>query len=167
MAKLIFAEKVRAGLRHAVACPNVTGRTKQRIAQSKRARAGSPAIVDLPYVARTCILRADVVLSFTLVTFVLFCFIFVFLISLRPRPFVQSFFVLRYACAPLAACSYVTTVCVLLSFCFFIIFRFFGDAVFSEFYHASTVLFNHMTGIQTPTTDKIVFFNTYGSSPQL
>ena len=27
MAKLIAAEKVRAGLRHAVACPNATGRT--------------------------------------------------------------------------------------------------------------------------------------------
>ena len=45
-AKLITAEKARAGLRHAVACPNVTGRTKKRIAQSKRARAGSLAIVD-------------------------------------------------------------------------------------------------------------------------
>ena len=46
MAKWIAAEKVRAGLRHAVVCPNVTGRTKERIAQSKRARAGSLAIVD-------------------------------------------------------------------------------------------------------------------------
>ena len=45
-AKLITAEKARAGLRHAVACPNVTGRTKKRMAQSKRARAGSLAIVD-------------------------------------------------------------------------------------------------------------------------
>ena len=35
-----------SGLRHAVACPNVTARTKERIAQSKRARAGSLAIVD-------------------------------------------------------------------------------------------------------------------------
>ena len=32
--------------RHAVVCPNATGRTKQRIAQSKRARAGSLALVD-------------------------------------------------------------------------------------------------------------------------
>ena len=46
MAKLIFAEKIKAGLRHAVVCPNVTGRTKERIAQSKRARAGSLALVD-------------------------------------------------------------------------------------------------------------------------
>ena len=34
------------GLRHAVACPNVTGRTKDRIVQSKRARAGSLDLVD-------------------------------------------------------------------------------------------------------------------------
>ena len=46
MAKWIAAEKARAGLRHAVVCPNVTGRTKERIAQSKRARVGSLALVD-------------------------------------------------------------------------------------------------------------------------
>ena len=46
MAKWITAEKARAGLRHAFVCPNVTGRTKERIAQSKRARAGSLALVD-------------------------------------------------------------------------------------------------------------------------
>ena len=61
-------------LRHAVICPNVTGRTKERTAQSKRARAGSLAIVDSPQVARTCILQADVVLSFSGVTFIL-CFV--------------------------------------------------------------------------------------------
>ena len=46
MAKWIIAEKTKAGLRHAVVCPNVTGRAKERIAQSKRARAGSLALVD-------------------------------------------------------------------------------------------------------------------------
>ena len=46
MAKWIAAEKARAGLRHAVVCPNVTGRTKERIAQSKRDRSGSLAVVD-------------------------------------------------------------------------------------------------------------------------
>ena len=45
-AKCIVAEKTKAGLRHAVVCPNVTGRTKKRIAQSKRACAGSLALVD-------------------------------------------------------------------------------------------------------------------------
>ena len=46
MAKRIVAEKTKAGLRHAVVCPNVTGRTKKMIAQGKRARAGSLALVD-------------------------------------------------------------------------------------------------------------------------
>ena len=51
MAKWITAAKARAGLRHTVVCTNVTGRTKERTAQSKRARAGSLAIVDYPQVA--------------------------------------------------------------------------------------------------------------------
>ena len=46
VAKWIAAEKAKAGLRHTIVCPNVTGRAKERIAQSKRARAGSLAIVD-------------------------------------------------------------------------------------------------------------------------
>ena len=46
MAKLIVAEKTKAGLRHEVVCPYVTGRTEKRITQSKRARAGSLALVD-------------------------------------------------------------------------------------------------------------------------
>ena len=51
MAKWIAAEKVRAGLRHAVVCPNVTRRTKERITQSKRVCAGSLAIVDKPRIS--------------------------------------------------------------------------------------------------------------------
>ena len=46
MAKWIAAEKARAGLRPAVVCPNATRRTRKRIAQSKRARTGSLALVD-------------------------------------------------------------------------------------------------------------------------
>ena len=46
MGKWIAAEEARAGLRHAVVCPNVTGRTKERIAQNKRARAGLLALID-------------------------------------------------------------------------------------------------------------------------
>ena len=46
LAKWMAAEKTRAGLRHAVVCPNVTGRPKERRAQSNRARAGLLAIVD-------------------------------------------------------------------------------------------------------------------------
>ena len=45
MVKWIAAEEARAGLGHAVVCPNVAGRTKESIAQSKRARPGSLAIV--------------------------------------------------------------------------------------------------------------------------
>ena len=51
MVKWIAVEEARAGLRHAVVCSNVTGRTKERIAQSKRARAGLLALVDNPQVA--------------------------------------------------------------------------------------------------------------------
>ena len=46
MVKWLAAAKARAGLPHAVVCPNVTERTKERIAQSKRTRADSLAIVD-------------------------------------------------------------------------------------------------------------------------
>ena len=46
LAKWIVAEKTKAGLWHAVVCPNVTGRTKTRIAQGKRAPPGSLALVD-------------------------------------------------------------------------------------------------------------------------
>ena len=35
VAKWIAVEKAKAGLRHAVVCANVTGRSKERIAQSK------------------------------------------------------------------------------------------------------------------------------------
>ena len=58
MAKRIAAEEAMAGLGHAVVCPNVAGKTKERISQSKRTRAGSLALVDWPQVARLCILRA-------------------------------------------------------------------------------------------------------------
>ena len=48
MAERIAAEKVRAELRHAVVYPNMTARTKDRIAESKRVRDGSLAIDDYP-----------------------------------------------------------------------------------------------------------------------
>ena len=40
MTKWIAAERARVALRHAETCPNVTGRTKERVAQSKRDRTG-------------------------------------------------------------------------------------------------------------------------------
>ena len=81
MAKLIAAEKAKAGLRHAVVSPNVTGRTKKRIAHSKRARAGSLALVELATSGANMYPPG-----------VWFCFIFVFMLSLKPRPLVQSSF---------------------------------------------------------------------------
>ena len=45
MAKWVVAEKAKVELGHAVVCPNVTGRTKESIVQSKRARTGSLALV--------------------------------------------------------------------------------------------------------------------------
>ena len=94
MAKWIAAEKATAGLRHTVVCPNVTGRAKERIAQSKRARAGSLAIVDYSHKWRELVSgfwfadRCHVMSSFCGITFVLFYFVFVFLISLmKPRSF--------------------------------------------------------------------------------
>ena len=82
--------------RNAVIYPNVTRRTNERKAQSKqRTRAGSLAIVDKPQVTRVCIPRAFLACKCRVVsgvTFVMFCFAFVFLLSLKPRPFFQSFF---------------------------------------------------------------------------
>ena len=80
MAKWIVAEKTKAGLRHAVVCPNVTGRTKKRMAQSKRAHAGSLALVDYSHKWRELVSPgvwfADAMAFFSGVTFVLFCFVF-------------------------------------------------------------------------------------------
>ena len=46
MVKWIAVEKARAELRHGVVCPNVTGKTNERIGQSKRARSSSLAIFN-------------------------------------------------------------------------------------------------------------------------
>ena len=46
MTRRIAAERARAALRHAETCPNVTGGTKERVAQSKRARTGLLATID-------------------------------------------------------------------------------------------------------------------------
>ena len=71
-----------AGLRYAVVCPNVIRKAKKRIAQSKRARAGSLAIVNKPQMAQTRVIRvflfADTVLLFS---GILFRFFFAFVES--------------------------------------------------------------------------------------
>ena len=116
MYKLIAEEKARAGLWHAVACPNVTGRTEEKMVQSKRARAGSLVIVNYlqEVVARTtCILRADLVLPFSAVRFVLLGFVFVIL------PFVESFFDMDAPRQPHTV-TYLTTIRVLFRFHFFL-----------------------------------------------
>ena len=46
VANWIAAKKAGAGLRHVMVCPNVTRMTKEKIAQSKRARSSSLALVD-------------------------------------------------------------------------------------------------------------------------
>ena len=128
MAKWVAAEKVRAGLRYAVVCPNVTGKTKERIAQSKRPRAGSLAIVDKPPVARFCILRAFGLqmscLSLVLRLFCLFrLFAFTEAATLRP-------IVLRYACVPTAtrASSFFLGMWFFPSiFCTFTVFSLYGE----------------------------------------
>ena len=104
--------KVRAGLWHAIMCPNVTGMTKERIAQSKHARAGSLAMVDWLQAARSCILRTVMsCLSFSGVTFFWFCFVFIFFfvafIQGRGPSFNRSSICMR---APVATRIYLTTV---------------------------------------------------------
>ena len=91
MAKWIAAEKARAGLGHAVVCPNVAGRTKERIAQSQRARAllTSHKWRKLVSSGRLFCRCHDLSLALPLP---LFCFVLVFMLLLKPRPFVQSFF---------------------------------------------------------------------------
>ena len=97
----------------------MTGRTKKRIAQSKRVRAGSLAIVDQPRVARTCILRAFGLQTSCRLSLVLRVFCFrILAFTDAAALFVQSVFVLRYTCAPTATRSYLTTVCVLFLFLF-------------------------------------------------
>ena len=97
MAEWIVGEKTKAGLRHAVVCSNVTGRTKKRIAQSKRAHAGSLAPLLTSHKWRELVSSGRLVRKyhgvFPLVLH-LFCFasFLVPMLSLKPRPFVQSSF---------------------------------------------------------------------------
>ena len=116
------------GAEHFMA-PNVTGRTKERIAQSKRARAGSLALVDESQVARTCSLRAFGLQMpwrfFSGVTFVLFWFVF-HLYAFVEAAALRSI-VLRYAVVPI-----VTRVS----------FSFFGDVIFSEYFFCTISAFS-------------------------
>ena len=113
-------KKTKVVLRHAVVCANVTGRTKERIAQSKRARGRSLALVDYPQVARTCALRALVCRYHDVFLWCYLCFI---LLRFRLYAFVEAAalrsIVLRYAGAPIATR---------------VSFSFSGDFAFSEYF---------------------------------
>ena len=75
-------------------------RYRERIAQSKRARACSLALVDYSYKWRELVSSGrlvcrchDVVLwCYVCFVLLLLCFVFVFILSLKPWPFVQSAF---------------------------------------------------------------------------
>ena len=77
---------------------------------------------------------ADVIMSpFSGVTFVLFCFVFVFMLSLKPWPFVQSLFVLRSSICMVPEGH--TRFFLFLFFSFF----FFRGVSFSEYFCTVTV----------------------------
>ena len=87
----------------AAICPNVPGRAKGRIAQTKRPCAGS-LDMSISHKWRELVSSGHFVfaatrLPFSGLTFVLFCFVFLLLLSLNPRPSVQSFCDM-HTCAP-------------------------------------------------------------------
>ena len=103
MAKRIVAEKAKAGLRHAVVCPNVTGRTTERIAQSSGlVQVRSPMLTshkwrELASSGRLVCRCHDVFL---------WCYVCFVLLRFRLYAFVEAAtnrsIVLRYAGAPIA-----------------------------------------------------------------
>ena len=68
--------------------------------------------------------------SFSGVTVVLFCFVFVFLLSLKPRLFVQSLLDIHAPRQPHAVPQQLSAP----FFCFFVLFCFFGNVAFSEYF---------------------------------
>ena len=101
MAKWIAAEEIGDGLRHAEVCPNMTGRTKEMMAQSKRALARSLAGGPNLYPPGVFVCRCPTAFLWRYVFSFLFCFrIFAFIEPAALRPIV-----LRYACAPMATRS--------------------------------------------------------------
>ena len=105
IAKWITAEKAKTGLRHAVICPNVTGRTKERIVQTKRARAGSLALVDYSTHKWRELVSSGLLVCRCHGVF-LWCYVCFVLLPFRLYAFVEAAalrsIVLRYAGAPIA-----------------------------------------------------------------
>ena len=129
MAKWIVAEKAKTGLPHAVVCPNVTGRIKERVAQSKRARAGLLAILTSHKWRGLVSSGRLVYMCHVVFVWGYVCFVFVFTQAAALRSMV-----LRYACVPTATRCYLSTAAVCVLFCCF-----FGDAAFSEYFCTITV----------------------------
>ena len=80
--------------------------------------------------------------SFFGVAFVLFCFVSVFMLSLKPRSFVQSFFNMQPPDSHM---------------CFFL-FSFFGDVAFSEYFFWTVAVFS-LYGKYVRFSFRMVFFN--------
>ena len=121
MANWIAAEKNKTGLRHAVVCPNVTGRTKERIA-----KASGLVLVRWPLLTshkwrelvpsgRVVCRCHDVFLCWCYVCFVLLRFRLYAFVKAAPLHSIG----LRYAGAPIATR---------------VSFSFFGDVAFCEYF---------------------------------
>ena len=113
MAKWIAADEARAGLRHAVVCPNVMGRTKERIAQaSGLVLVRSPLLTDHKW--RNLVSSGRLVCRCHDVF--LWCYLCFVLLRFRLYAFVEAAalrsIVLRYAGAPIA--TRVSSSCFLL-----------------------------------------------------
>ena len=115
----LAAEKARAGLRHAVVCPNVTERTKESCFARHSWLAASGANLYPPGGCRAVFL-------WRYVTRVSFCFVFVFFAFTEAAVLRSIVFVLIYACAPIATRNYLTTICIFFLFCFFLFFFLFS-----------------------------------------
>ena len=83
MTKWVAVEEARAGLPHAVVCPNVTGSKMLVLVCSPLLTSHKSRNLYLPGVW-----FADAMTPFYGTTSVLFCFVFVFMLWLKPRPFV-------------------------------------------------------------------------------
>ena len=120
----LYAERAKAGLRHAVVCPNVTGRTKKRLAERKQARAGSLALVD--YLIATSganLYPSDVWFADRCHDVFLRCYLCFVLLRFLLYAFVEATalrsIVLRYAGAPIAIRVFLFSLFVYLEMSFF------------------------------------------------
>ena len=125
-----------------VVCPNVTGRTNERIAQSKRVHGvlvRSPSLISHKWRQLIDILRADIVVSFSgVICFSCFCFVFVFPFFIKAVALCSV--VPQYAYAPAAIHSYLTTLSVSFFVSLFLVFVWRSDALSSILVPLTTYL---------------------------